>query len=541
MKYLSTIKSKLIIGFGLSIITLLIVAMFSLTRIGMLGDLTVKMYEHPLAVTRASLEAEVNIIKMHRSMKDLALAPDAAEMEIARKKVDGYEHLVYEHFKVVSAQIIGAEGEKLIADTIVAFRAWKPVRDEVIELMSKGKRKEAAAITKEKGAGQVALLIANMEALSEYAVTRGAGFFEMAKGKSSSAFMITISVSLISALLIIAMALFLIRSILRPVNKLRDTIDHIETHSDLTRRIEVKSNDEIGETARAFNVMLDKFQSLLQEVNNASVKLASASDQVNVVASSTQQNITRQFSETEQVATAMNEMASTVQEVARNAASAAESTQHADQEAHQGQQIVQRAAETIQKLASEVDSASEVIADLEHDAESIGTVLDVIRGIAEQTNLLALNAAIEAARAGEQGRGFAVVADEVRTLASRTQESTQEIQTMIEKLQSGSKQAVQVMQAGQDQAQIAVEQTNEAGQSLSTITAAVAAINDMNTQIASAAEEQSSVAEEMNRNIITISEVAETTSTGADQMTGASDDMSRLAVDLREQVGLFKV
>ena len=252
-------------------------------------------------------------------------------------------------------------------------------------------------------------------------------------------------------------------------------------------------------------------------------------------------NIDQQSRETDQVAAAMNEMSATVQEVANNASSAADAANQADKEAQAGLQVVHNAARTIDKLAKEVDNAATVIQGLEQDSKNIGSILDVIKEIADQTNLLALNAAIEAARAGEQGRGFAVVADEVRTLASRTQQSTIEIENMIAKLQTGARDAVSTMTQGRNSAQASVTEAQKAAAALEAITQAVSTINDMNTMIASASEEQSATAEEMNKNLSNIHALAENNASGAAQTTGASEELARLAVQLQEMVGQFKI
>jgi methyl-accepting chemotaxis protein len=260
-----------------------------------------------------------------------------------------------------------------------------------------------------------------------------------------------------------------------------------------------------------------------------------------MVAGDSARNVERQRSETDQVATAINQMTATVQEVASNATNAAASANSADNNAKVGKEVVAATSDAISRLADEVENATNVIKGVEQDSASIGSVLDVIKGIAEQTNLLALNAAIEAARAGEQGRGFAVVADEVRSLASRTQESTQEIEEMIAKLQTGSKNAVGVMEQSREQAQAGVEQAREAAEALESITGAVATINDLNTQIASAAEEQSAVSEEINRSVVSISQISEETATGAEQTTSSANDLSKLAGDLQGLVSQFRV
>ena len=282
-------------------------------------------------------------------------------------------------------------------------------------------------------------------------------------------------------------------------------------------------------------------QEVIRQVTSSTSQLSAAAEEMSMITAETRTGVQRQQSETALVATAVNEMSSTVHEVANSAGTAASAASQADSQSEQGKQVVSSTVSSIRTLASEVETAANVIAQLEKDSESIGSVLEVIRGIAEQTNLLALNAAIEAARAGEQGRGFAVVADEVRSLASRTQESTQEIQEMIERLQKGSRDAVKAMQSGQEQAHSTVEQASQAETSLGEISSAVAQINEMNAHIAEASRQQGEVVEEINKNIINITQVADDSANGADQLSTASQEMASLAVDLETQVSHFKI
>ncbi|MES9925363.1 MAG: methyl-accepting chemotaxis protein [Candidatus Thiodiazotropha endolucinida] len=344
----------------------------------------------------------------------------------------------------------------------------------------------------------------------------------------------------IGAIISLVLAYHTITTITQGVNQIELKAKQL-SEGDLGARVEYSNKDELGRIASAFNKMADKFHDTINEVKDSVSQLASAAEETSTVTTQTTQGISQQLTETSQVATAMNEMSATVQEVARNAVDAAEAAREADNTFHQGKQVIDKVIDAIGELAKEVEQAAGVIQQLESESMNIGSVLDVIKSIAEQTNLLALNAAIEAARAGEQGRGFAVVADEVRTLAGRTQESTQEIEEMISKLQSGANNAVKVMAEGKEMTQVGVEQAAAAGEALQTINTAVEQISNMNTQIASAAEEQSSVTEEINRSIVSINEVAEQSAAGAQQTSQASDDLAKLAEQLKGLVGRFKV
>ena len=331
------------------------------------------------------------------------------------------------------------------------------------------------------------------------------------------------------------------RGIVRPIRVAVDAMRDIAAgEGDLTRRLEEHGRNEVAELGQAFNQFAEKVRRLVSEVAGSTSQVAAAAEEMSAITDEFNRDVAQQRHEIEQVATAMNEMTATVQDVARNAAQAAASAQAADREAQQGQQVVHETVSSIESVSVEVEHTASAIQRLEADSQSISAVLEVIRGVAEQTNLLALNAAIEAARAGEQGRGFAVVADEVRTLASRTQQSTLEIQQVIEQLQSGARNAAEVMHRGRAQVDSSVLQAQQAGSSLTSITSAVASISDMNVQIASAAEQQSAVSDEISQNVVNINQVADRVTEAAGQTAQASSQLAYLAAGLQSLVGQFK-
>ena len=309
---------------------------------------------------------------------------------------------------------------------------------------------------------------------------------------------------------------------------------------DLTKIYDVSGNDEVSQIMLSLQNMRNRLLDMVTKISDTTHELTQASENMLALSDKTHTITQAQFSETEQVAAAMNEMTTTVQEVAINITHTSEAAIEASVETANGHEVVKSAIEEIAGLADQIDQASSTIHRLEQDTNNITGVLDVIKGIAEQTNLLALNAAIEAARAGEQGRGFAVVADEVRTLASRTQQSTEEINNMIDKLLSGSRQAVDAMDKSREQAKMAVTKATETGDSLSVISNVVAKINDMSAQIATAAEEQSMVTEEMNRNIVHINDRSHDISANIEHTTVASKDLSSMSIGLSNIVDQFK-
>ena len=309
---------------------------------------------------------------------------------------------------------------------------------------------------------------------------------------------------------------------------------------DLTQRLKVQSQDEIGQLASAFNRFVERIQSVVSQVGETSNHLFSAVDKLHHLSEHYDHQMQGHSRETDQVVTAVTEMSSTAQEVAASASNAATATSDAARESDAARGVVSGAINSINRLVGEVHTASGVIEQLAQETAKIGSVVEVIRGIAEQTNLLALNAAIEAARAGEQGRGFAVVADEVRSLAGRTQQSTKEINEMLQRLQGGVKQAVEVMQASEDRSQETVQEASHIASSLDSMVMAVSTINDMNIQIATAAEEQRAVSEEINKNLVAIQQIVSELTSAAVESNSTTRDLASTGDKLRKLVSQFR-
>lgn len=394
-------------------------------------------------------------------------------------------------------------------------------------------------------------LLASVEEQTQSAMTVLAGLLNQASQAAesiqqdsatgvSNAITTIFIVVIVSILLAVVIAFITVKSITNPLDKV-NAILGVVASGDLTQKLDDSAKDEFGELARNCNTVIASLQQLIQGIISRSTQLAAASEQTSAITVQTTQAIREQKSQVTQAATATTEMSSTAQGVLQSSNDAVAEIKNADNEAERVKGISLENKAIIIQLSREVEQASVVINKLHKDSASIGSILDVIRGIAEQTNLLALNAAIEAARAGEQGRGFAVVADEVRSLASKTQASTQEIQAMIQVLQSGAQAAVEAMNKGKKQAENCVEKTEVATKALDSITHAVHLAHDMSEQISDAAKEQNQVSHEISKLLESIVSIAEETASGAEQTSESSHEVARLAEELRVSVEQFKV
>jgi methyl-accepting chemotaxis protein len=361
-----------------------------------------------------------------------------------------------------------------------------------------------------------------------------------AANRYSSAVTTAVVLIAIVALLTVVLAWLLTRSIVQPVDQALRAAEEIAS-GDLTKQIQVIGTDEPARLLIAMRTMQEKLRHTLERIAGSSTQLAAASEELSSITDESARGLNRQNDEIQMAATAVTEMSSAVEEVARNAITTSEASKNSAGSAHEGQERVMETVSSIEHMSTEVQTTARLVGDLANQSRDIGKVLDVIRGLADQTNLLALNAAIEAARAGEAGRGFAVVADEVRALAHRTQESTREIEQMILSIQSGTEQAVNSMDSSSSRAGLTLDVARRAGTALEEITRAISEINERNLVIASAAEEQAQVAREVDRNLVNIRDLSTQSSEGARDTTAASQELSRLAVELNTLVSHFKV
>ncbi len=361
---------------------------------------------------------------------------------------------------------------------------------------------------------------------------------EQASIEYDSAFNMVIGLLIAATLLTLVFAWMLIKSITTPIATALLAAETI-AQGNLTRPISIDGTDEAGRLLLAMKTMQDKLRDTLQGISGSATQLASAAEELNAVTDESARGLVQQNDEIEQAATAVNQMTSAVEEVARNATSTSQASRSSATSAGDGRDLVQETVSAIERMSGDVQGTAELIISLANESRDIGKVLDVIRGLADQTNLLALNAAIEAARAGEAGRGFAVVADEVRALAHRTQQSTSEIERMISSIQTGTEQAVSSMRNSTERAESTLNIAKGAGQALNTINSAVEEINERNMVIASAAEEQAQVAREVDRNLVNIRDLSAQSTNGANQTSAASTELSRLAIDLNGMVARF--
>lgn len=528
------------IGFGLIALIVLTLGVVSITRMGDMRAKALEVDENWLPGVEATGEISKNMVRLREMTLRSVVYTDPQVQAENRKTVDelrGWitkELAAYENF-------IGNDAEH---DAFKRFKqatlSYMPLQAEVVRLASNGERDAAMEIlngeinkhSEELMAGLNDLIKVNRDGASAAAA-------ESASVYESSIILTSVAIG-IAMLITMVLAILFTRSITVPLDQAVQAAEAV-AHGDLTKDINILGNDEPARLLRALKNMQGKLRETILSISQSSSQLASAAEELNAVTEDSTRGLHQQNSEIEQAATAVNEMTAAVDEVARNAVATSEASRDSERTAKRGREQVINTVSAIDSLAADVTGTAVQVEELASKVNEIGRVLDVIRAIADQTNLLALNAAIEAARAGEAGRGFAVVADEVRALAHRTQQSTQEIEQMISGVQQGAGRAVSAMQSSNERARSTLDVAKAAGEALDEISEAISLISERNLVIASASEEQAQVSREVDRNLVNIRDLSVQTSAGANQTSAASRELSSLAVDLNALVTRFVV
>ena len=520
---------------------LVLIGSLGVQGIGQVADSSTRLTNRYLPAISLLLNADRDLYQAFVAERSLL---DEAAGEFAQSLRDSHaENLqqAYERVHKYADMQPGAEAKALVAKFDAGFAQWKSTSGKVLAL-SESDPAAASALSYGDSEAQFEAMRDAIDKLGELedneANAEGKAAMALGEERSWQQGLIIAIGLLICCVLVVGFPVL----VTRPLHNLLNRIEQIaEGDGDLRVRLEVLSRDELGKLSDAFNRFLDKLQPLIREVGRVTGEVAESAQTLAGMAAANDRLITSEHAAVDQVSTAATEMSAAVHEVARNAQNAADAARSAEVQSREGAEVVGATIHAIRQLAHEVESASDTIQTLEQETANIGAVLAVIKGIAEQTNLLALNAAIEAARAGEQGRGFAVVADEVRALAARTQDSTKDIQQMIERLQGGVQNAVKAMHVGSEKARFSVERAAGVDGALSATGDAVARINDMAAQIATACEEQSSVTEEIARNISGIRDLSNEAAQTSEQSTQASARLSELSHGLAQLVGRFRV
>lgn len=538
---LRTIRAKLLFAMGALAVVAVAVGVFGLYKLSEFNsrlDFLVTVVNKRVIYTT---EAEINLLSYYRYQKNHILENDAAgfqkwENEQAKAEAEMFNNLnLWE-------KIVSEEGRKKLAEFTVAYSEFKKVNDEVLVLSRGLKNEQARNLSNGEGRRLYDVASKSINEAQEIAEKAMDAEVKATDVSYASARNLMITTTAIGILACCGLALFIVNKVVKGLAIVVERIkDVAQGEGDLTKRIEVQNDDELGELSKWFNTFMDKLQEIISQVAQSTEHIASATEEISSSATQSSQAAETQKDQTNQVSTAMQEMSSTVLQVSENSNKAAESARQAGEIAKNGGTIVSQTVSVIQGLATSTRDTATKIQELGKSSDQIGQIIGVIDDIADQTNLLALNAAIEAARAGEQGRGFAVVADEVRKLAERTTQATKEIAKMIKTIQEETQRAVDAMESGTKNVEEGVSSATKAGEALRDIIHASDQVGEMITHIATAATEQSSATEQVNSNMEQIAKLVQESAIGAQQSAKACADLSNLALDMQALVGRFKL
>jgi len=534
------IAPRAFLGFAFIALLVIVLGVFSQTRMTVIRQASIDMETNQLPSVGFLGNVLEDVLRMRILSFRLLLNRDSASLQDTDTRVAALVDKVRKDVK--SYADLPADGDELAKYKEFSVTLDTYIRDQsqMLELSRQDKVDEMRNLINNQIKAGTDLMGVQLNQLVEINKAGAKAASVQAGEQYSNASFGIILVSVAAALMTVLLAWLLTRSIVAPLNQAVEAAETI-AGGNLTKAIAIEGKDEPARLLGALAKMQGNLRKTIEQISGSATQLASAAEELSAVTEESSRGLQQQNNEIEQAATAVNEMTSAVEEVARNAVSTSEASQQSNQAARDGRDRVVQTVEAIQAMTQDVQSTSVLIEGLATQGRDIGQVLDVIRAIAEQTNLLALNAAIEAARAGEAGRGFAVVADEVRALAHRTQQSTKEIEQMVAGIQNGTGQAVQSMQQSNQRTQSTLETARAAGVALEQITHSINLINERNLVIASASEEQAQVSREVDRNLVNIRDLASQSAAGANQTSAASHELSRLAVDLNTMVARFVI
>ena len=534
------IAPRAFLGFAFIALLVVVLGVFAVNRMAVIHQATTEMETNELPSVGFLGVMTENVLRLRILSFRVLVNRDPAGLQEAQTRMGVLTDKVRQAQTAYAA--LPAEGEeaalyKHFASTLDAYLV---AQQEMIELSRQNKTDDMLKLINSRIKDGTDLMGEQLNKLIAIN-SAGAKVASLEAGDSyQNAITGIIAVAVVAALMTVLLAWLLTRSIVTPLQKAVEAAETI-AGGNLTKLIEVDGKDEPARLLGALAAMQNNLRQTIQHIAGSATQLASAAEELSAVTEEASKGLQQQNNEIDQAATAVNEMTAAVEEVARNAVSTSEASSQSNQAAREGRDRVVETVGAIQTMTQDVQNTSVLIEGLATQGRDIGKVLDVIRAIAEQTNLLALNAAIEAARAGEAGRGFAVVADEVRALAHRTAQSTQEIEKMVAGIQSGTGEAVQSMQQSNQRTQSTLEMARAAGVALEQITQSISLINERNLVIASASEEQAQVSREVDRNLVNIRDLATQSAAGANQTSAASHELSRLAVDLNGMVARFVI
>ncbi|WP_141229402.1 MULTISPECIES: methyl-accepting chemotaxis protein [Cellvibrio] len=534
------IGPRLALGFGLLALLIMLLGGFSLKQMAAMDSDNKAIIDNWLPSIEALAAMNLNIMRYRVFSLRQVLSPEPEALARTQAKLNELKVEIEQHQARYESLISSSEERELFSRMRDTKDRYMVVSGRIGDAVKSGDIDGAKTILDEEQlplADEIAKLLLSLNDFNEQGASNAAQQSEAAYASSKLLVLIALGVALVIAA---GLAIIVSRSIVSPLNEAVTATETIAS-GNLTQKIRFEGNDEPARLLASLALMQDNLRSTITQIGNSSVQLASAGEELSSVAEESSRNLQRQNDEIQQAASAVTEMSAAVDEVARNAVSTAEESNESSRLAHDGRDKVNHTVAALKSMTEEFGRTSALIGGLAEQSKDIGKVLDVIRAIAEQTNLLALNAAIEAARAGEAGRGFAVVADEVRALAHRTQVSTQEIEQMISKVQGGTAAAVESMKGSVEHAGKTLTVAEQAGGALEQIYQKAGQIGERNLLIASASEEQAAVAREVDRNIVNISDLSTQSAAGANQTSAATYELARLATDLNTLVARFVI